>query len=131
VAVSVHIHYLAPAKGRLEAIGRTTAETDTYSHVLVEVRSGERRDPRADVHRDAADVLAEQLDLAGVDASADLEPEGLDAERDRLGTPDATYKKVYDTVLGAQQGALNIIKEGMTGAEADGLARSHGRDRLR
>jgi acyl-CoA thioesterase len=42
VAVSVHIHYLAPAKGRLEAIGRTTAETDTYSHVLVEVRSGER-----------------------------------------------------------------------------------------
>jgi len=42
VAVSVHIHYLAPAKGKLEAVGRLVGETDTYSHILVEVRSGER-----------------------------------------------------------------------------------------
>jgi acyl-CoA thioesterase len=42
VAVSVHIHYLAPAKGKLEAVGRLTGETDTYSHILVEVKSGER-----------------------------------------------------------------------------------------
>ncbi|MGE5831893.1 MAG: PaaI family thioesterase [Methanomicrobiales archaeon] len=42
VAVSVHIHYLSPAKGRLEAVARLVAETDTYSHFLVEVKSGER-----------------------------------------------------------------------------------------
>jgi len=39
-----------------------------------------------------------------------------------LGTP-GTFKKLYDTVLGAQLGAMAIIKEGMTGAEADNLAR--------
>jgi acyl-CoA thioesterase len=42
VAVSVHIHYLSPAKGRLEAIARLIAETDRTSHILVEVKSGER-----------------------------------------------------------------------------------------
>jgi acyl-CoA thioesterase len=42
VAVSVHIHYLAPAKGKLEAVARLIGETDTYSHILVEVKSGER-----------------------------------------------------------------------------------------
>jgi Xaa-Pro aminopeptidase len=40
-----------------------------------------------------------------------------------LGAPDDTYKKVYDTVLGAQLGAMAVIKPGMTGAEADRLAR--------
>jgi acyl-CoA thioesterase len=42
VAVSVHIHYLSPAKGRLEAVARLIAETDRTSHILVEVKSGER-----------------------------------------------------------------------------------------
>jgi acyl-CoA thioesterase len=42
VAVSVHIHYLSPAKGRLEAVARLIAETKRTSHILVEVRSGER-----------------------------------------------------------------------------------------
>jgi len=42
VAVSVHIHYLSPAKGRLEAVAQRIAETDRYSHILVEVKSGER-----------------------------------------------------------------------------------------
>ncbi|MFC1987584.1 M24 family metallopeptidase [Chloroflexota bacterium] len=40
-----------------------------------------------------------------------------------LGTPDDTFKKVYGTVLGAQLTALAIIKEGMSGGEADSLAR--------
>jgi len=40
-----------------------------------------------------------------------------------LGTPDNTFKKLYDTVLGAQLAAMAIIKEGMSGAEADNLAR--------
>jgi Xaa-Pro aminopeptidase len=41
-----------------------------------------------------------------------------------LGTPDDTFKKVYDIVLGAQLTALAIIKEGMTGEQADSLART-------
>ena len=40
-----------------------------------------------------------------------------------LGTPDDTFKKLYDIVLGAQLAATAIIKEGMTGAEADNLSR--------
>lgn len=41
-----------------------------------------------------------------------------------LGTPDDTFKKVYDVVLGAQLTATAIIKEGMTGEQADSLART-------
>jgi len=40
-----------------------------------------------------------------------------------LGSPDNTFNKVYDTVLGAQLTAMAIIKEGMTGEEADSIAR--------
>lgn len=40
-----------------------------------------------------------------------------------LGTPDDTFTRVYDTVLGAQLTALAIVKEGMTGDEIDKLAR--------
>ncbi len=41
-----------------------------------------------------------------------------------LGKPDDTFRKVYDTVLGAQLAALALIKEGMTGEMADNLART-------
>jgi Xaa-Pro aminopeptidase len=41
-----------------------------------------------------------------------------------LGAPDATFKKVYDIVLGAQLAALALVKEGMTGEAADNLART-------
>ena len=40
-----------------------------------------------------------------------------------LGQPDDTYKKVYDTVLGAQLTAILLIKGGITGKEADRFAR--------
>jgi Xaa-Pro aminopeptidase len=40
------------------------------------------------------------------------------------GAADEKLKKVYDIVLGAQLAALAIIKEGMTGGEADSLART-------
>ena len=42
VAVSVHIQFFSPAKGRLEAVARLIAETDRTSLILVEVKSGER-----------------------------------------------------------------------------------------
>ncbi|MAE11132.1 MAG: aminopeptidase [Dehalococcoidales bacterium] len=40
------------------------------------------------------------------------------------GKPNDTFKKVYDTVLGAQLAAIALIKEGMSGGEADSLART-------
>ena len=40
-----------------------------------------------------------------------------------LGSHDDAFNKVYDTVLSAQQAAIAAIKEGMTGGEADNLAR--------
>jgi Xaa-Pro aminopeptidase len=41
-----------------------------------------------------------------------------------LGAPDDTFKKVYDIVIGAQLTAIVIIKEGMSGEQADSLART-------
>ncbi len=40
-----------------------------------------------------------------------------------LGAHDDAFNKVYDTVLSAQLAAIAAIKEGMTGEEADSLAR--------
>ncbi len=40
-----------------------------------------------------------------------------------LGSHDDAFNKVYDTVLSAQLAAIAAIKEGMTGEEADSLAR--------
>ncbi|MFC2034252.1 M24 family metallopeptidase [Chloroflexota bacterium] len=40
-----------------------------------------------------------------------------------LGSPDDNFKKVYDIVLGAQLATIELIKEGMTGEEADNMAR--------
>jgi len=40
-----------------------------------------------------------------------------------LGQPDAEFKRVYDIALGAQLAAIELIKEGMTGEQADNLAR--------
>jgi len=40
------------------------------------------------------------------------------------GTPDDTFKKIYDIVLGAQLTAIAIIKEGMSGHQVDSLART-------
>ncbi len=40
-----------------------------------------------------------------------------------LGAPDETFNKVYDVVLGAQLAAIAMTVEGMTGGEADKMAR--------
>jgi Xaa-Pro aminopeptidase len=39
------------------------------------------------------------------------------------GAPDETFRKTYDIVLTAQNAAISRIKAGMTGAEADSIAR--------
>jgi Xaa-Pro aminopeptidase len=41
-----------------------------------------------------------------------------------LGKPDDTFRKVYDTVLGAQLAAIAMIKDGINGADADSLSRT-------
>ena len=41
-----------------------------------------------------------------------------------IGTPDETFRVVYDTVLGAQLAASATVEAQMTGEQADGLARS-------
>ena len=40
-----------------------------------------------------------------------------------IGGRDESFRKVYDTVMGAQLTAIAIIKEGMSGEEADNMAR--------
>jgi Xaa-Pro aminopeptidase len=40
-----------------------------------------------------------------------------------VGKPDGQFKKIYDTVLGAQLAAIALIKQEMTGDQADGFAR--------
>ncbi|MEE3249542.1 MAG: M24 family metallopeptidase, partial [Chloroflexota bacterium] len=40
-----------------------------------------------------------------------------------VGEPDETFKKIYDIVLGSQLTAINTVKAGMTGEEADNLSR--------
>jgi Xaa-Pro aminopeptidase len=60
-----------------------------------------------------------------IDIGAKVEGYGSDLSRTIcLGTPDETFKKVYDTVFGAQLGAIAVIKPGMSGGEADQLARA-------
>ena len=40
------------------------------------------------------------------------------------GSPDATFNKIYDIVLGTQLAVMAMIKEGMSGGEVDQLART-------
>jgi len=59
-----------------------------------------------------------------IDIGARVDGYGSDLSRTIcLGTPDKTFNKIYDIVLGAQLTAMAMIKEGMTGEEADSLAR--------
>jgi Xaa-Pro aminopeptidase len=60
-----------------------------------------------------------------IDIGARVDGYGSDLSRTLcLGKPDETFKKVYDTVLGAHDSAIAIIKEGMKGGEADQIART-------
>ena len=59
-----------------------------------------------------------------IDIGAKIGGYGSDLTRTLcLGAHDDTFKKVYDTVLRAQQAAIVVIKEGMTGRKADNLVR--------
>ncbi len=59
-----------------------------------------------------------------IDIGAKIGGYGSDLTRTLcLGAHDDTFNKVYDTVLRAQLAAIAAIKKGMTGEEADNLAR--------
>ncbi len=67
----------------------------------------------------------EEAEPIVVDIGARVEGYGSDLSRTFcLGAADNSFKKVYDTVLGAHNAAIAIIKEGMSGAEADQIART-------
>jgi Xaa-Pro aminopeptidase len=60
-----------------------------------------------------------------IDIGARVEGYGSDLSRTFcLGAADETFKKVYDTVLAAHNSAIAIIKEGMSGGDADQIART-------
>jgi Xaa-Pro aminopeptidase len=60
-----------------------------------------------------------------IDMGADFQGYSSDLTRTVcLGTPDATFTKVYSLVLRAQEAAINGIQAGMSGVEADSLARN-------
>ncbi len=60
-----------------------------------------------------------------IDVGAKFEGYSSDLSRTIcLGIPDDTFKKIYDIVLGAQLTAIATISEGMTGEQADSLART-------
>src|SRR3954468_1793612 len=56
-------------------------------------RLGESRDPRRDVHRDAADVVADDLALAGVQPRPRRQPERLQPLDDRLRAADRPRRR--------------------------------------
>src|ERR1700716_31770 len=62
-----------------------------YQHLA---RSGERRDPRGDVAGDALYVVTRDLDLAGMEATADLNVERTDRLGNRAGATHGTCRAV-------------------------------------
>jgi Xaa-Pro aminopeptidase len=58
-----------------------------------------------------------------IDIGARIEGYSSDLSRTICLNADNKFKKLYDIVLGAQLGAMALIKEGMSGAEADNLGR--------
>jgi Xaa-Pro aminopeptidase len=76
-------------------------------------------------HHRAGDRVLQQREPVVIDMGARYMGYCSDLTRTVvLGQPDETFKKVYDTVLGAQLTAIETVQAGMTGAEADRLART-------
>ena len=76
-------------------------------------------------HHRAADVPIREGDCLIIDMGAKYEGYCSDLSRTLcIGQPDDTFRKVYDTVLGAQLTAIATVEKGMTAGDADGLARA-------
>ena len=76
-------------------------------------------------HAKPSDYVIKAGDPIVIDIGAKYHYYGSDLTRTFcVGEKDATFRKVYEAVLKAQQGAIAQIKPGMTGSEADSIARS-------
>ena len=75
-------------------------------------------------HHRAGERVIQEGEYIVIDMGAKYEGYCSDLTRTIVvGTPDEMFRRVYDTVLGAQLTAMATMQPGMTGAEADGLAR--------
>ncbi|MDP7619307.1 MAG: aminopeptidase P family protein [Dehalococcoidia bacterium] len=75
-------------------------------------------------HRPSDDILREGQPIV-IDIGAKVD--GYNADMTRtviLGEPDDTFKRIYDIVLTAQETAIATIESGITGDDADALARN-------
>ena len=76
-------------------------------------------------HAKPSDYVIKAGDPIVIDIGAKYHYYGSDLTRTFcVGEKDATFRKVYEAVLKAQQAAIAQIKPGMTGSEADSIARS-------
>jgi Xaa-Pro aminopeptidase len=76
-------------------------------------------------HHQPSDYVIKQGDAIVIDMGAKVGGYCSDLSRSiAVGEPDETFKKIYDTVLGAQLTAINTVKVGMTGEETDNLSRN-------
>jgi Xaa-Pro aminopeptidase len=75
-------------------------------------------------HAKPANNVIKKNEPIVIDIGSKVEFYGSDLTRTvYLGTPDDTFRRVYSTVLEAQQAAIEGIKPGMSGIEADAIAR--------
>jgi Xaa-Pro aminopeptidase len=74
-------------------------------------------------HAKPAGYRIKSSDAVVIDIGSKVQYYGSDLTRTVCLKPDETFKKVYGIVLEAQQTAIAGIKAGMSGAEADSLAR--------
>jgi len=75
-------------------------------------------------HAVPSDYVIQAGEPVIVDIGSKFESYGSDLTRTfYIGEPDAAFRKIYRTVLDAQQTAISQIKSGMTGLEADSIAR--------
>jgi Xaa-Pro aminopeptidase len=76
-------------------------------------------------HAKPSDYVIQAHEPIVIDIGSRVNYYGSDLTRTLyIGTPDDTFRKVYNIVLQAQQTAIDQIKPGMTGAEADAIARN-------
>ncbi|MCX7911872.1 MAG: Xaa-Pro peptidase family protein [Dehalococcoidales bacterium] len=75
-------------------------------------------------HAKPSDKVVEEGEPVVIDMGARYRGYACDMTRTVCaGRPDETFMKVYTTVLKAQEAAINTIRAGMMGKEADGIAR--------
>ncbi|MGD9116176.1 MAG: Xaa-Pro peptidase family protein [Dehalococcoidia bacterium] len=76
-------------------------------------------------HAQPSERVIKESEPVVIDIGARVDGYGSDLSRTFcLGTPDETFKKVYDTVLGAHNAAMAITREGMNGGDSDRIART-------